>query len=72
MFSINSMTKVFTALALAESVVAGRVGLNDTVQSHTKHAMPRDGDDLFWLLDLATHWSGLRPRHSLERAACAA
>ena len=62
LFSINSMTKVFTALALAESVVAGRVGLNDTVQSHTKHAMPRDGDAEFWLLDLATHWSGLPVR----------
>jgi CubicO group peptidase (beta-lactamase class C family) len=60
-FEIGSVTKVFTALTLADMVQEGRVGLDDPVSSllpETVH-VPTRNDRVITLLDLATHTSGL-------------
>ncbi len=59
-FAVNSMTKVFTSVALAYMNNQQRVHLNDSIQSYTDHVMPVDIDKSeMSFLDLATHWSGL-------------
>jgi serine-type D-Ala-D-Ala carboxypeptidase/endopeptidase len=65
-FEIGSVTKVFTALLLADMALRGEVGLNDPVSRHLPgdFKLPlRDGREIT-LADLATHTSGL-PRWPL-------
>ena len=65
-FEIGSVTKVFTALLLADMARRGEVGLDDPVSRHLpgNFKLPlRDGRDVT-LADLATHTSGL-PRWPL-------
>jgi CubicO group peptidase (beta-lactamase class C family) len=61
LFEIGSITKVFTALALAQMVREGLVKLDDPVKNHLpKEAMvPRRNNKDITLLHLATHTSGL-------------
>lgn len=71
-FDIGSITKVFTALVLAEMVSHGEVGLEDPLERFLPagvHA-PRWQDREITLLDLATHTSGMPglPRNLLVRA----
>lgn len=60
-FEIGSITKVFTALALAEMAEEGIVGLNDPVQKYLPDTVtvPKRGEQELTLLHLATHTSGL-------------
>lgn len=61
LFEIGSITKIFTALALAELVERGVVGLDDPVSRHLSRALTaseRAGGQIT-LHDLATHRSGL-------------
>jgi CubicO group peptidase (beta-lactamase class C family) len=63
-FEIGSITKVFTALLLAEMVTRGEVALDDPVSKYlpaTVKMPSRDGKHIS-LLDLATYTSGL-PRN---------
>ncbi|PWK72583.1 serine hydrolase [Aminobacter sp. AP02] len=60
-FEIGSITKVFTALALAEMAGRGEVGLDDPVAMYlpaTVHMPRRNGREIT-LIDLATHTSAL-------------
>jgi CubicO group peptidase (beta-lactamase class C family) len=60
-FEIGSVTKVFTALLLADMVVRGEVALNDPVKKYLPgnvRVAERDGRAIA-LVDLATHTSGL-------------
>jgi len=66
LFEIGSITKVFTALLLADMARRGEVGLDDPVSRHLPsdfRVPPRDGHEIT-LADLATHTSGL-PRWPL-------
>jgi CubicO group peptidase (beta-lactamase class C family) len=60
MFEIGSITKVFTALLLADMANKGEVSLNDPVAKYLPagHRMPERGRPIT-LADLATHRSGL-------------
>jgi D-alanyl-D-alanine-carboxypeptidase/D-alanyl-D-alanine-endopeptidase len=59
-FEIGSVTKVFTALLLAEMVRKGDVALADPVAKHLPAAkIPERNGRSITLLDLATHTSGL-------------
>lgn len=60
LFEIGSITKVFTALLLADMVRRGEVALDDTVQKYlpTDIKMPERGRAIT-LKDLATHYSSL-------------
>jgi CubicO group peptidase (beta-lactamase class C family) len=60
-FEIGSMTKVFTALLLAEMVQRGEVALTDPVAKHLpmEVTVPERGGRSIRLQDLATHTSGL-------------
>jgi serine-type D-Ala-D-Ala carboxypeptidase/endopeptidase len=61
-FEIGSVTKVFTALLLAESERAGKVSRDDPVTKHLKVATTPEGFarlEKITLLMLATHTSGL-------------
>ena len=59
-WEIGSVTKVFTALLLAELAQSGRVHLNDRVADHLPPATPlADGVDGITLEQLACHRSGL-------------
>jgi serine-type D-Ala-D-Ala carboxypeptidase/endopeptidase len=65
-FEIGSITKIFTALLLANMARRGEVGLDDPVSRHlpSNFKVPlRDGSEIT-LADLATHTSGL-PRWPL-------
>jgi len=64
-FEIGSLTKVFTGLLLAESVVRGEVGLEDPLGNYLP-GIVTDPDGTVTLRSLATHTSGL-PR--LPRSA---
>ncbi len=71
-FDIGSITKLFTALLLADMVSQGEVGLDDPLERFlpTGVRAPRwQGRDIT-LVDLATHTSGLPrlPRNLLVRA----
>jgi CubicO group peptidase (beta-lactamase class C family) len=60
-FEIASITKVFTALLLADMALRGEVGLDDPVARHLPddfHVPEQDGRQIT-LADLATHTSGL-------------
>jgi D-alanyl-D-alanine-carboxypeptidase/D-alanyl-D-alanine-endopeptidase len=60
-FEIGSITKVFTALALAEMVERGEVALDDPVVQYLPPGvtMPERGGKQITLAHLATHTSGL-------------
>ena len=60
-FEIGSVTKVFTALLLAESSRRGEVGIDDAATEHLPSAarMAIRVDKPITLADLATHTSGL-------------
>jgi serine-type D-Ala-D-Ala carboxypeptidase/endopeptidase len=60
-FEIGSITKVFTALLLADMVRRGEVGLDDPVARHlpVDFRMPELDRRQITLADLATHTSGL-------------
>jgi CubicO group peptidase (beta-lactamase class C family) len=61
LYEIGSITKVFTALLLADMVVRGEVKLDDPVQKHLPDSvrMPTRDDLAITLEQLATHRSGL-------------
>ncbi len=63
MFEISSVAKTFVATALAQSVVEGRVALEDSANRylapHARLAPYKDAE--ITLLDLAAHQSGLPP-----------
>ena len=71
-FDIGSITKVFTALVLADMVSRDEVGLDDPLERFLPPSTqaPRWQDREITLLDLATHTSGLPrlPRNLLLRA----
>jgi serine-type D-Ala-D-Ala carboxypeptidase/endopeptidase len=60
-FEIGSVTKVFTAVLLAEAVRRGEVALSDPVSKYLppEVKLPTRGDRAITLVDLATHTSGL-------------
>jgi D-alanyl-D-alanine-carboxypeptidase/D-alanyl-D-alanine-endopeptidase len=60
-YDIGSVTKVFTALALADMVKRGEVSLDDPVTKYLPPGtvLPHDGERQITLADLATHTSGL-------------
>jgi len=60
-FEIGSVTKVFTALLLAEAVKRGEVALTDPVSKYLPPdvKVPERGGKKITLADLATHTSGL-------------
>jgi serine-type D-Ala-D-Ala carboxypeptidase/endopeptidase len=66
-FEIGSITKVFTALLLADMVERGEVLLNDPVRKFLPASVtvPSRGGKQITLVDLATQTSGL-PRDSLK------
>jgi CubicO group peptidase (beta-lactamase class C family) len=61
LFEIGSMTKVFTALILADMVAKGEVSLDDPAEKYLPAGahMPQRGGRQISLRDLATHMSGL-------------
>jgi len=63
-FRIASVTKVFTALLLADMVERGEVRLQDPVHEYlpTGTSVPRRNGQLIRFIDLVTHTSGLPPR----------
>ncbi len=69
---LGSITKVVTALALADMAEEGLVGLDDPLSAHlpAAAAIPRRGAREITLADLASHTSGLPgvPRDLLWRA----
>jgi len=71
-FDVGSITKVFTALLLADMACRGEVGLDEPVQRFVPQGVraPRWQDRDITLLDLATHTSGLPrlPRNLVVRA----
>jgi D-alanyl-D-alanine-carboxypeptidase/D-alanyl-D-alanine-endopeptidase len=59
-FEIGSITKVFTALLLAETAEAGLVGLDDPLEAHLPSGVsPPAGNARISLADLASHTGGL-------------
>jgi serine-type D-Ala-D-Ala carboxypeptidase/endopeptidase len=60
-FEIGSITKVFTALLLADMAQRGEVKLDDPVSKYLPSSakIPERGDHQITLVDLATHTSGL-------------
>src|SRR5438874_9097984 len=60
-FEIGSVTKVFTALLLAETAEKNEVGLNNPVAKYLPAGfnVPEENGKTISLLDLATHTSGL-------------
>jgi D-alanyl-D-alanine-carboxypeptidase/D-alanyl-D-alanine-endopeptidase len=64
LFKIGSITKVFTALLLADAVIRGEVALTDPVEKHLPPAtrVPERGGRKITLQDLANHHAGL-PRY---------
>jgi D-alanyl-D-alanine-carboxypeptidase/D-alanyl-D-alanine-endopeptidase len=61
LFEIGSITKVFTALILADMVNKGEVSLDDPAAKYLPkgHHMPERGGRQITLRDLSTHHSGL-------------
>jgi D-alanyl-D-alanine-carboxypeptidase/D-alanyl-D-alanine-endopeptidase len=61
LYEIGSITKVFTALLLADMAQRGEVKLDDAVAKHlpTEVKVPQRDDRAITLVDLATHTSGL-------------
>jgi CubicO group peptidase (beta-lactamase class C family) len=71
LFDVGSLTKVFTALALADMAEGGEVALDDPVAKYLPPGtvLPHDGPRQITLADLATHTSGLplRPTNLVPR-----
>ncbi len=71
-FDTGSITKVFTAMVLADMAFRGEVALDDPLERFLPEGVraPRGQDREITLLDLATHTSGLPrlPRNLLVRA----
>ena len=72
LFEIGSISKVFTALILADMVNRGEVSLDDPAAKYLPagHHMPQRGGRQITLRDLSTHRSGLAPngrRHGAGR-----
>jgi CubicO group peptidase (beta-lactamase class C family) len=61
LFEIGSITKVFTGILLADSVLKGRASLEDPIPKHLPKDLlaPDSALNQVTLLDLATHTSGL-------------
>jgi D-alanyl-D-alanine-carboxypeptidase/D-alanyl-D-alanine-endopeptidase len=66
-FEIGSESKLFTALSFADRILAGAIGLDDTVQEHLpagivapEHTCGSSSSTPMSLRDLATHNSGLQ------------
>src|SRR5688572_16480680 len=72
-FDIGSITKLFTALLLADLVTRGQVTLDDPVARYLPEAVrvPERNGRPITLVDLATHTSGLplRPGNLVSNAA---
>ena len=68
-FQIASLTKIFTALLLADAVQRGEVALDDPLARHFAVAPPAFEGRAITLRDLATHTSGLplRPASRADR-----
>lgn len=70
-FELCSVTKVFTAILLADMVERGEVGLNDPIDKYLPQSVkvPTRNGEKITLLHLATHTSGLpsTPRKSSPR-----
>ena len=68
-FQIASLTKIFTALLLADAVQRREVGLDDPLARHFPVAAPAFEGRAITLRDLATHTSGLplRPASRADR-----
>lgn len=64
-FDVGSITKVFTGILLAEMSERGELRLDDPLHRYLPKGskVPRQGDRVITLIDLATHTSGL-PRLS--------
>jgi len=60
-YEIGSISKVFTGILLAEMVLRKQLSLDDPVQSllPERVTLPRSGEQVVTLRDLATHHSGL-------------
>lgn len=58
-FEVGSITKVFTALLLADMAEQGEVALDDPVAKYLPAGLPALHDRQITLADLATHTSGL-------------
>lgn len=69
-FQIASLTKIFTALLLADAAMRGEIGLDDALDAHLHVSVPRFDGRGITLLDLATHTSGLplRPPSRVDRS----
>jgi len=71
-FEIASLSKIFTALLLADATVRGEVRLNDPLSDDVPPGVrvPQFGDIPITLVDLATHGSGLplRPNNLAAKA----
>ena len=70
-FEIASLTKIFTALLLADASIRGEVGLDDPLQDFVPAGVlvPGFGGRAITLADLATHTSGLPLRPNNLNAA---
>ncbi len=70
LYEIGSISKVFTALILADMVNKGEVSLDDPAEKYLPagHRMPQRGGRQITLRDLSTHTSGL-PRMAADMGA---
>ncbi|KPF85012.1 hypothetical protein IP70_13835 [alpha proteobacterium AAP38] len=62
MFPLASITKTFTATAVAQLVMEGRLGLDDPVQRHLSFPLHQGPGRAVTLRDLLTHASGMPDR----------
>lgn len=62
MFPLASITKTFTATAVAQLMVEGKLGLDDPVQQHLSFPLRRGPGRAVTLRDLLTHASGMPDR----------
>lgn len=62
MFPLASITKTFTATAVAQLVTEGKLGLDDPVQQHLSFALRQGPGRAVTLRDLLTHASGIPDR----------
>jgi CubicO group peptidase (beta-lactamase class C family) len=70
-FSLGSITKVFTVLLLQDMLERGQMSLDDPVQMHLPESikLPTRGPKQITLFDLATHTSGLPRDGNLDSLA---
>ncbi|MFV3126920.1 serine hydrolase domain-containing protein [Niveispirillum sp. KHB5.9] len=62
MFPLASITKTFTATAVAQLMVEGRLGLDDPVQRHLSFPLKQAGERDVTVRDLLTHATGIPDR----------